>query len=137
FVFFSSRRRHTRCYRDWSSDVCSSDLHLGESRHTAFGLPRVMIVSDDADFSRAVTCRWQTERSVPAFTLMGGDLCHGFDGDAFQLAIVGCIQPTATEAVLKALEPVGKPVLFVSNAAQAAQAVRNTHPRVMVLRQHE
>src|SRR5207245_7698579 len=25
-VFFSSRRRHTRCYRDWSSDVCSSDL---------------------------------------------------------------------------------------------------------------
>src|SRR2546429_2251252 len=26
FVFFSSRRRHTRCSRDWSSDVCSSDL---------------------------------------------------------------------------------------------------------------
>src|SRR5207245_5838888 len=26
--FFSSRRRHTRCYRDWSSDVCSSDLLL-------------------------------------------------------------------------------------------------------------
>src|SRR5690554_7657685 len=24
--FFSSRRRHTRCRRDWSSDVCSSDL---------------------------------------------------------------------------------------------------------------
>src|SRR3989337_1103108 len=24
--FFSSRRRHTRCYRDWSSDVSSSDL---------------------------------------------------------------------------------------------------------------
>src|SRR6266498_4312909 len=27
-VFFSSRRRHTRCGRDWSSDVCSSDLVL-------------------------------------------------------------------------------------------------------------
>src|SRR5215470_19854306 len=26
FFFFSSRRRHTICYRDWSSDVCSSDL---------------------------------------------------------------------------------------------------------------
>src|SRR6185503_6978748 len=26
--FFSSRRRHTRCSRDWSSDVCSSDLLL-------------------------------------------------------------------------------------------------------------
>src|SRR3712207_7028291 len=34
FFFFSSRRRHTRYWRDWSSDVCSSDLindfyHLG------------------------------------------------------------------------------------------------------------
>src|ERR1035437_1742859 len=27
--FFSSRRRHTRYWRDWSSDVCSSDLALG------------------------------------------------------------------------------------------------------------
>src|SRR3712207_6988523 len=27
-VFFSSRRRHTRYWRDWSSDVCSSDLIL-------------------------------------------------------------------------------------------------------------
>src|SRR5699024_11774749 len=26
--FFSSRRRHTRSKRDWSSDVCSSDLPL-------------------------------------------------------------------------------------------------------------
>src|SRR2546421_6676625 len=37
--FFSSRRRHTRSDRDWSSDVCSSDLHTSElqssrRRHT-------------------------------------------------------------------------------------------------------
>src|SRR2546422_8076544 len=30
--FFSSRRRHTRCSRDWSSDVCSSDLNEIRSR---------------------------------------------------------------------------------------------------------
>src|SRR3989440_8152423 len=30
FFFFSSRRRHTRSDRDWSSDVCSSDLHAAE-----------------------------------------------------------------------------------------------------------
>src|SRR3989449_6574134 len=30
FFFFSSRRRHTRCSRDWSSDVCSSDLGRAE-----------------------------------------------------------------------------------------------------------
>src|SRR3712207_7456032 len=30
FFFFSSRRRHTRYWRDWSSDVCSSDLSTGD-----------------------------------------------------------------------------------------------------------
>src|SRR2546421_7712574 len=30
FFFFSSRRRHTRSDRDWSSDVCSSDLEDAE-----------------------------------------------------------------------------------------------------------
>src|SRR5207248_8493375 len=29
--FFSSRRRHTRSYGDWSSDVCSSDLHAARA----------------------------------------------------------------------------------------------------------
>src|SRR5690625_5892538 len=32
FFFFSSRRRHTRWPRDWSSDVCSSDLVCSASR---------------------------------------------------------------------------------------------------------
>src|SRR5699024_11897560 len=31
-VFFSSRRRHTRSKRDWSSDVCSSDLFINFHR---------------------------------------------------------------------------------------------------------
>ena len=31
FFFFSSRRRHTRLVRDWSSDVCSSDLRIVRS----------------------------------------------------------------------------------------------------------
>src|SRR2546422_3178123 len=35
--FFSSRRRHTRCSRDWSSDVCSSDLP--ERRRAVRDLP--------------------------------------------------------------------------------------------------
>src|SRR2546429_1544976 len=39
FFFFSSRRRHTRCSRDWSSDVCSSDLVI---LLTFNGQPRVV-----------------------------------------------------------------------------------------------
>src|SRR2546429_3685050 len=36
FFFFSSRRRHTRCSRDWSSDVCSSDLEIAAIRGDFF-----------------------------------------------------------------------------------------------------
>src|SRR5699024_6926332 len=37
FFFFSSRRRHTRSKRDWSSDVCSSDLRLARGDVIADG----------------------------------------------------------------------------------------------------
>src|SRR5216683_6322046 len=46
FFFFSSRRRHTRSDRDWSSDVCSSDLpispvaeYLAKIKGTWRGIP--------------------------------------------------------------------------------------------------
>src|SRR5690625_7153932 len=55
FFFFSSRRRHTRWPRDWSSDVCSSDLFSGEQglqEWTAIGrivLTNWQKVIDDLD----------------------------------------------------------------------------------------
>src|SRR3712207_8033706 len=39
--FFSSRRRHTRYWRDWSSDVCSSDLGVG-FLNAAFGVGTIV-----------------------------------------------------------------------------------------------
>src|SRR5260370_6049537 len=68
FFFFSSRRRHTRFKCDWSSDVCSSDLAVGqcggrhcgnEARHghsftagAARGHPEDGIMSNSKIFSR-------------------------------------------------------------------------------------
>jgi signal transduction histidine kinase len=97
----------------------------------------VLIVSDDAEFSRAVMDRWQAERSVPAFTLMSGDVCRGTDPEIFDLAVVGIVRPGILPAVLATLEPSGKPVLLVCKESQSAQEARETQPRVMVLRQHE
>src|SRR5207302_4120203 len=46
FFFFSSRRRHTRFSRDWSSDVCSSDLPWPRWRITAaIGAKGALVVS--------------------------------------------------------------------------------------------
>src|SRR5258705_7105195 len=52
FFFFSSRRRHTRCLSDWSSDVCSSDLRLllKVEREIGFGeieMTKILLVEDN------------------------------------------------------------------------------------------
>src|SRR5690606_40218307 len=52
--FFSSRRRHTRFSRDWSSDVCSSDLRWAKSsascKRVATG--RLTVFRDADDFAQ-------------------------------------------------------------------------------------
>jgi signal transduction histidine kinase len=99
--------------------------------------PTVVIISDEAEFSRVVIARWQTERSVPAFTVMRADLCQGLNPDTFNVAIVGEVRPGILPAVLATLEPAGKNVLLVCDKSYSAQEVRETQPRVMILRQHE
>jgi signal transduction histidine kinase len=99
--------------------------------------PTVLIVSDDAEFSGAVTARWQSERSTPAFTLMRGDLCRGLDPETFDAAIVGPVRRSALPGVLKGLESTGKPVLLVCQENRTPRGVRESHPRVLVLRQHD
>src|SRR5690606_39303552 len=46
--FFSSRRRHTRFSRDWSSDVCSSDLAFWRGSYWV-GTTAGSVLSIDAD----------------------------------------------------------------------------------------
>src|SRR5690606_39681740 len=59
FFFFSSRRRHTRFSRDWSSDVCSSDLGLYSE------LDNFLIVSISEVISLHEKCSgYQTNNSI-------------------------------------------------------------------------
>src|SRR3989442_6867328 len=60
--FFSSRRRHTRCGRDWSSDVCSSDLSCSSSEREA-ALKR----AEEEQLAKLVeAARQKAEREVAA-----------------------------------------------------------------------
>ncbi len=99
--------------------------------------PSILIISDDAELSRAVTARWQAERSVPAFTLMSSDVCLGFDPDTFQLAIAGGLRPEALSVVLEAMDAAGKRILFVCEDARVAQTVRDRWPGIATVRQQE
>jgi signal transduction histidine kinase len=80
----------------------------------------VLIISDDAELARSITTRWQMERHVPAFTLMGGDLCASLPEDSFGLAILAGLSSRGVDAALFALESVGKPVLIVTETPPAS-----------------
>src|SRR5690349_22546090 len=83
FFFFSSRRRHTRSLRDWSSDVCSSDLATRSpyrSRRTK-SLKSVSVSPDsnqhrseehtsELQLRRDLVCRLLLEKKNPSLNLV-------------------------------------------------------------------
>src|SRR3712207_4394809 len=76
--FFSSRRRHTRYWRDWSSDVCSSDLEAWDTHIPGLvvacpatpadnkGLMKAAIRCDDPVVYMEHKNLWPLEGEVPA-----------------------------------------------------------------------
>jgi len=88
----------------------------------------VLIISDDPEFSRLVTSRWQSERNLPCFTLMSTDVSLAFDPGSFQLAIAGAIRSQALSVVLEAMEAAGKRVLFLADDEVTLQIVHHRWP---------
>jgi signal transduction histidine kinase len=100
-------------------------------------VPTVLIISDEVDFSRRIAARWQMERSVPAFTVLGGDLWPRFAVDAFDVAVVGELRRELLSVVLEPLHSAGQPIFCVCQDSAMAQLVHERWPRVAVLRRTE
>lgn len=100
-------------------------------------MPTVLIISDQADFSRRVTARWQMERNVPTFTLLSGELWPRFAADVFDVAIVGPLRRDLLSVVLEPLDSTGQPIYCVCQEAATAQLVHERWPRIAILRPSE
>src|ERR1035438_10588001 len=126
FLFFSSRRRHTRCLSDWSSDVCSSDLlstSLGPLvAHEAYPGHHTEHVRKEAGLLRRHRC-WEESIVVigtPHNLLSEGLADHGFE------IVMG---PRREAVVAEHLAPLGIPydpdvVTIVRQAGEALAGVR-------------
>jgi signal transduction histidine kinase len=99
--------------------------------------PTALIISDDVEFSRRVTARWQMERTVPTFTLLSGDLWPRFAVDVFDVAIVGDLRREALSVVLEPLDSTGQPIFCVFQDRNTIQLVRERWPRISLLRRDE
>ena len=94
--------------------------------------PTVLVISDDVEFSRSITARWQMERHVPMFTLLSGDLWPR-SIDNFAVAIVGPLRRELLSVVLEPLHSTQQPLFCICQDAPTAQLVRHRWPRASVL----
>jgi signal transduction histidine kinase len=99
--------------------------------------PTVLIISDEVDFSRRITARWQMERTPPAFTILSGDLWPHFAVDVFDVAIVGELRRELLSVVLEPLHSTGQPIFCVCQDGPTAELVRERWPRTSILRRSE
>jgi signal transduction histidine kinase len=95
--------------------------------------PTVLVISDEVEFSRTIVGRWQSERNVPAFTVLSGDLWPR-SVDNFQVAIVGPLRRELLSLILEPLHSTPQPLFCVCPDAATAQLVRDRWPRITVLR---
>ncbi len=95
--------------------------------------PTVLVISDDAEFSRNITARWQMECSAPTFTMLSGNLWPR-SVDNFEVAIVGPLRRDVLAVVLEPLHLTQQPLFCVCQDAATAELVRGRWPRTTVLR---
>lgn len=93
----------------------------------------MLIISDNAEFSRSVTARWQMERHVPSFTLLSGDIWPRCV-DNYAVAVVGPLRRELLSVILEPLHSTQQPLFCVCEDAPTAQLVRERWPRTSVLR---
>lgn len=104
-----------------------------------FGMPgiqqrNVLIVCDDLQFSQQILERWRSARNAPAFTTADSSRFEQIDDSSFDLAIVGELRPETISPVLRTLDSLGKPVIFLSKSAEPRS---DEYTRVVLLPQVE
>jgi signal transduction histidine kinase len=97
----------------------------------------VLLVTDDAEFSGLLTARWQTERTTPAFTLMGAEICPSLQPVDYDLAIVGGLREERLLPALAALNSAARPLIFVADNADGVRRVRESYPHILVMRRSQ
>ena len=99
-------------------------------------IPTVLILAEDAEFARAVVARWQSERMLPAFTLVSASAWSPSTA-AYDLAVAGPATAECLTQPLKSFERSGCPVICVVRDAETRRALQDAFPQTLVLREDE
>lgn len=98
--------------------------------------PSVLIISDETEFAHTIMARWQTERTVPAFLLMGMSVWSDSLVEACDVLLIVGVKGVDVP-LFKRLEESGKPAVFLVPDTAELQRVRSQFPRMMLVRHHD
>ena len=95
----------------------------------------VLIVSDDTDFARTLTARWQSERHVPEITLVTSSVWHPASASNYDLVIVGPVRNGSPAAILAAVSALASHSRDFFRGRRKATLRRSTpkHPHLLVV----
>ena len=97
----------------------------------------VLIIADDADFTRSLIARWQMERAVPAFTQVTSELWTPAVQAGYALTVIGPIAVARVDGILSSLEAYHALGICVSDDSGKVKEIRAAYPRILVLRQYD
>ena len=96
----------------------------------------VLIVTDDLELAHLIMGRWQSERHLPAFTLVSSDSYIGAPITDFDLAIAGPLRGDGNP-ILDRLSAGASPVIGVAAEGTRLATVRGRHPRILWVCQYD
>lgn len=98
----------------------------------------VLIVSDDSEFARSVTARWQTEFRAPGITVATSDVWHPSSVLGYDLVIAGPVRAGKSRSILSAL--CGSPtvaVVYLAEHEKEIPELREQYPQLLIVPRHD
>ena len=94
----------------------------------------VLIVSDDPDFARALTARWQSERHVPEIALVTSGVWHPASASNYDLVIVGPVPNGDPAPILAAVSRSPRTAaIFFAEQERNIPSLHAKHPHLLIV----
>lgn len=98
---------------------------------------KIGIISDDNDFASQICSRWQSERVVPAFTMLGSQVVPAINPESFDLVVFDVPLADSHRALCHSLEAAGRPVILVCGTPEIRLTMRGEFPRAVAVTRHD
>jgi signal transduction histidine kinase len=91
----------------------------------------VLILTDDTEFARLLSCSWSAERQAPSITVLNSSLWKAQGGEAFDLVILGPVGENRLSEILATIDPAVAVIFCASADSREIQQLRLHYPRLL------